>query len=671
MKIRSKAIVISIVPACVIVAILSIYILAAYRSDLSASAVQQATVELEALAAEVDGKNFAAISTAQTMAASQSAGLYGSFQQSLKLAKQILQSHPEYQGAYFGYEPGLGYSDSPDISEPSTPEVDKCCVNGRFLPYYFRSDKGIDLAPLADMESSLYYQGLKDLWLDNQDAGPKGLITEPYVYEGVPLVEQVFPIIIDGQFQGIAGVDRKLDGLLHLIDNFTPFKSSKTYLLSRLGKIITATDRTTELSMKPLSSAPELEALFKPPTSNESSRVSIGIDPVTGEEVYVIYTRIATGEWGLVSTVESQELLQPVVQSTKNAILVAILLLLAMSAIVFALVSYLVSKPLSHIVVKFTEIAEGGGNLTTRLKAERKDEVGDLARAFNQFVDTQATMISQLDGSVRDLDEQADAIKHDLNSTLSAISYQQDENSKITHSIEDMSNTSRDVAEKVSLVASNISLARNDVEDGRSSVSKAVAEVANLKGELDEMKETVDDVSKSAQQINTVLDVINGIAEQTNLLALNAAIEAARAGDKGRGFAVVADEVRMLAQQTQSSTAEVQEVIEGLQRNSDLSVKKMEKNQKDLNELVASADVAGLSLDKVSTSMREIDDISIKISVAAEQQSVATGEIHANVETISKAVEECERLAKSTSTSVERMNGSSKQVDSMVKKFKF
>ncbi|WP_299775714.1 methyl-accepting chemotaxis protein [uncultured Pseudoteredinibacter sp.] len=669
MKIRSKSILISILPACVILVTTLALLLSSYRQDVEKGALRELTVELEALGASIDGKNFNAVSTAETMAATQVSGLFGAYQQSLKFAQQILLTHPEYQGAYFGYEPN-SQLDIPSVElNLAQATTESCCVDGRFLPYFSRAETGIELSPLADMESSLYYQGVKEIWEANKSKDVQGLITEPYVYEGVPLVEQVFPIIIDGEFKGIAGVDRRLDSLLDLIDGFKPYNSSKSYLISRLGKIITSTGRANELSMKPLSDYPALESLFVKPTSGSKSRVTTGTDPINGQEIFVIYTAINTGDWGLVTTVESQEVLAPVLSSTQESILTALALLLVMCGVVYGLINAMVSRPLSHIVDKFNEVASGGGDLTTRLNSDRADEVGDLSRAFNQFVKTQADMIVKLDQSVMTLNEQGEVIQGDIEATLKAISFQQNESVQVSASVEEMSHSSKDVAENVSQVAKNISIARGDAEDGLSSVSKVVNEANSLKLNLDEMKKTVDDVSQSALQINKVLEVINGIAEQTNLLALNAAIEAARAGEKGRGFAVVADEVRMLAQQTQESTSEVASVIESLQKNSDLSVSKMGANQSQLNELMGIADIAGQSLEKIHASVKQVDALSGQISVATEQQFGASQEISKNLNTISDAATDCEKLAQNTSASIKKMDATSNEVKDLVKQF--
>lgn len=671
MKIRSKSILISILPACFIMAITLILLLTSYREDIERGALRELEVELEALGASIDGTNSQAISTAKTMAAIQVSSLFGKYEESLKFAEQMLLSHPEYQGAYYGYEPYSTLNLQPIDSELRQSTIENCCFDSRFLPYFYRSEKGISLAPLVDMETGLYYKGVKDLWEANKGKDAKGLITEPYVYEGVPLVEQVFPIIINNEFKGIAGVDRKLDSLLQLIAEFMPYNSSKSYLISRLGKIITSTDRTSNLSMQPLSDFPKLDALFVKPEKGNKSNVSKGIDPVSGEEIFVIYTKIDSGDWGLVTTVEANDILAPVISSTRQSIVIAIALLLVMCASVYGLINSMVSRPLSHIVEKFNEVANGGGDLTTRLNSDRNDEVGDLSRAFNQFVETQADMVEKLDHSVKTLNEQSNAMQGDLEATLKAISFQQIESSQVSASVEEMSHSSKDVAENVSRVARNISIARGDAEEGQHSVSKVVSEANSLKVNLDAMKETVDDVSKSALQINKVLDVINGIAEQTNLLALNAAIEAARAGDKGRGFAVVADEVRMLAQQTQQSTSEVASVIAGLQKNSDLSVLKVGENQVQLNRLMETADVAGQSLEKIHTSVKEVDTLSSQISIATEQQFEATQEISKNVCTISSAATDCENLAQNTSKSILKMDATSNEVRNLVQQFEF
>lgn len=156
-------------------------------------------------------------------------------------------------------------------------------------------------------------------------------------------------------------------------------------------------------------------------------------------------------------------------------------------------------------------------------------------------------------------------------------------------------------------------------------------------------------LSLNSGEIGSVLEVIQNIAGQTNLLALNAAIEAARAGEHGRGFAVVADEVRALAQRTQASTRDIQELIDKMQGSAQQAVKVMELGRNKAAESVSQARSAGQSLQKINESVGVINDMNAQIATAAEEQTMVAEEINRNINSISSASEQAAAGAEQTS----------------------
>jgi methyl-accepting chemotaxis protein len=158
--------------------------------------------------------------------------------------------------------------------------------------------------------------------------------------------------------------------------------------------------------------------------------------------------------------------------------------------------------------------------------------------------------------------------------------------------------------------------------------------VQQLNSSIQTTMTSILDLEKGAESIGGILDVIKGIADQTNLLALNAAIEAARAGEQGRGFAVVADEVRTLAQNTQQSTAEIEEMIHELQKGSKESVSAMEQGSEKTTSIVARFSELAQALNTSVNSVNEVTGMSQQIADSAQQQSQASAEITEKVHQI-------------------------------------
>ncbi|MGY1917511.1 methyl-accepting chemotaxis protein [Pseudomonas tolaasii] len=202
---------------------------------------------------------------------------------------------------------------------------------------------------------------------------------------------------------------------------------------------------------------------------------------------------------------------------------------------------------------------------------------------------------------------------------------------QVATAINEVSYAVQDVAKGAEHAASEVRQAEDQASQGQQSIKASLHQIDQLSETIEQAVVVIQGLDQESSHIGRVLEVIRAIAEQTNLLALNAAIEAARAGEQGRGFAVVADEVRLLAQRTQTSTAEIQIMIEHLQSNSQAAVKIINASSVASQKTVEQARQAGQSLNQITSSLRNISGLNAAIASATLQQSHVVDEINQNV----------------------------------------
>jgi methyl-accepting chemotaxis protein len=174
----------------------------------------------------------------------------------------------------------------------------------------------------------------------------------------------------------------------------------------------------------------------------------------------------------------------------------------------------------------------------------------------------------------------------------------------------------------------------NEAKLGNQAVSITIKTINELADDVENSAMILQKLKGDSENISAVLDVIKNIAAQTNLLALNAAIEAARAGEQGRGFAVVADEVRTLAQRTQDSTSEIENLISALQKGAESAVNSMQQNRTKAAETVKQAAIAGEFLGSITQGVSSILDMNSQIAISSEEQAAVAKEINRSIVSI-------------------------------------
>ncbi|ENM5786953.1 cache domain-containing protein [Vibrio metoecus] len=336
-------------------------------------------------------------------------------------------------------------------------------------------------------------------------------------------------------------------------------------------------------------------------------------------------------------------------------------------------VGFVVSRgiaPLQHVVSSLQDVAAGGGDLSARLKVESQDEIGDVAKAFNAFMDKLHPMIEQLSCSAISVEQAAQDLDKQTSAASQKMSHHCLETEKVVAAVTEMSATAREVAGNTQATAQAIESANVQIVSAQTEVNLAIDGIGELVNEVNQTSEAIVHLSQQAAKITQVLKVIGDIADQTNLLALNAAIEAARAGEQGRGFAVVADEVRSLASRTQNSTKEIGDMLNALHQGVNKAVSSMSLSQERGEKTALESVQIKESLAGISQAVHLIHDMGIQTASAAEQQSAVAEEINQNLVAIQHIVTQLNDNLNSSQAISSRLAEAGQEMGSLVGHFK-
>ncbi len=516
--------------------------------------------------------------------------------------------------------------------------------NGKLVPEVQNEDVLADETPTVS-------GGVENEWYRCSIRTKALCLLEPYLDDvgdkKVLITSVSTPLLDNGNLLGMVGVDISLTALQNLVstmDKELYDGKGRILLVSHEGRVAGADQFDVTLGraldQKYQGLAADLKGWL-----NQGQELSRWSSDGTILQTFVPVTMRGTDrKWGIyielpraVVLASAQQLQEALASESSRSVATqlgigALISLLALSFI--WLMARQIVAPIRAVVARLKDIATGEGDLTQRIEIHRQDEIGELAKWFNSFLNKLQSTISQVIATVEGTRTSAEQAAHVAERTSSGMQTQYQEVDLVATAFEELSATALQVSGNASSAVAAANETDAAAQEGKYVVADTQEAMRKLMAIINNALPVVERLSANSDNINDILTVIQGIAEQTNLLALNAAIEAARAGEQGRGFAVVADEVRNLAGRTQNAIVEIQKLISELQSGTGAVVKAIHDGHGQADQTLGKVDLSVRVLEQIIQSVSTIHQMNEQIARAAQEQSRVADEINRNVSNI-------------------------------------
>ncbi len=352
----------------------------------------------------------------------------------------------------------------------------------------------------------------------------------------------------------------------------------------------------------------------------------------------------------------------------KSTLTLVTLLALVFGVIAAWVITRQIVAPLQQTLSIVERVASG--DLSHDLSVDRRDEMGQLQASIQRMTVNLRQLISGIRDGVTQIASAAEELSAVTEQTSAGVNSQKVETDQVATAMHEMTATVQEVARNAEEASEAAVAADQQAREGDRVVNEAIVQIERLAKEVGNSTEAMNELKRESDKIGSVLDVIKSVAQQTNLLALNAAIEAARAGEAGRGFAVVADEVRSLAQRTQKSTEEIEQLIAGLQSGTQQVATIMDNSRELTVSSVELTRRAGGSLENITKTVSAIQAMNQQIAAAAEEQSATAEEINRSILNVRDVSEQTSAASEETAASSVELARLGNHLQIMVSKFK-
>jgi len=331
---------------------------------------------------------------------------------------------------------------------------------------------------------------------------------------------------------------------------------------------------------------------------------------------------------------------------------------------------YKVILPLQGLAGRMRDIAGGDGDLTGRMNVHGNDELDEVGRWFNVFIERIEQIVLRVTKNARALNEAASGLAGIAHETASQSEMQHDQAMHITVSMGAISTAVHEISETTQHAARDARKAEENAHAGGETIQTTVTSIQQMLEANQSTATKIGELGHASDAIGTIIGVIEEIANQTSLLALNASIESARAGEHGRGFAVVAAEVRRLAERTSRATGEVDQMVRDIQAGTAEVVEAMRSSMQMVERGVDSARSAGDALANIIQGSEAVQKRVAQVAIAAAQQSSATQSVNVNLNEISSIIEHTTNSSARSVVACDRLANLAADLNELVGSFK-